>query len=485
MSFLDLAPLLDAHAPEPLSLQLARLLAREILEGRIAPGEGVPSSRNLAERLGLSRHVAMSALRELELEGWVQSRPGSGTYVADPPPASLPRAWGQAPERPSMPEATPFELSNGLEPVSTLAASALDLSEDVPDARLAPKEALGRGYRRALQRHGNELLGRGESRGNRLLREELARYLRENRGLRVEAEHLLITRNIPMGLGLVAAALRGEAAVEDPGDPAYREALGAACRLHPVPVDLEGLVPEALEALLTQGPLSLLCVTPRAQVPTGAPLGPARRARLLELARKHDFALAEVDPDLEFAWEHPAPLPMAAEDPEGRVIHLGSLAHLLAPGLGLAYLAAPTSLVDRLARLRQRLEPQGDRVLEWAVADLLRDGDLERHVARSRKIYRERRDAFLEALTQTLGAAFRVHPAPAGLFCWLELPAGLDATAWCARCRCAGLRILPGSRFDAQGRPLPGLRLGFAHLDPEEARRALAILKGALPEHHG
>jgi GntR family transcriptional regulator/MocR family aminotransferase len=485
MPLFDFAIHLDANAPEPLSLQLARLLAREILEGRLLPGAAMPSSRSLAEELNLSRHVAMSAVRELELEGWVQSHPGSGTYVAEHPPTAIPRAWGRLPERPPLPEAPPFELSSQLRPVSTLASSMLELSDGFPDARLAPKEALARGYRRALQRHGDDLLGLGESRGNRSLREALAQYLRENRGLRITPENLLITRGTPMGLGLVAAALAGDAAVENPGDPAAWEALRPYCRLHPVSVDGEGLVPEALEELLDRQPISLLCVTPQRHFPTTVALATPRRARLMELARIHDFAVVEVDSDLEYAWDAAPRLPLAAEDPEGRVIHLGSLAHLLAPGLGLGYLVAPSALVDRLARLRQRLDIQGDRVLEWSVADLLRDGDLERHLARARRVYRERRDAFLDGLREELGpeseGGFRFPPPEGGLACWVELPPGLDAEAWCSACQRASLKVHPGSRYEFSGRPLSGLRLGFAHLEPEEARRALGLLGRALP----
>ncbi len=485
MSFLDLASRLDPDAPEPLALQLVRLLAREILEGRIPPGAAMPSSRILAEELGISRHVAMSALRELELEGWVLSRPGSGTYAADTPPTALPATWGRLPERPTMPAAPPFELSSQLQPVSTLASSMLDLSDGFPDARLAPKEALARGYRRALQRHGDDLLGLGETRGNRALREGLAQYLRENRGLQVTPENLLITRGTAMGLSLVASALGGHAAVEDPGDPAAWEALRTAgCQLHPVAVDSQGLVSAALEDLLTRQAITLLCLTPQRHFPTTVALSPERRTRLMELAHLRDFALVEVDPDLEFAWEGPARLPLAAEDPEGRVIHLGSLSHLLAPGLGLGYLVAPSALVDRLARLRQRLDLQGDRVLEWAVADLIRDGDLERHLARARKIYRERRDAFAERLREELGPAlgegFEVTVPEGGLACWVKLPPSLDVRPWCAACLKAGVKLHPGSRYDFRGQPLPGLRLGFAQLEPGEARKALRILRRAL-----
>jgi len=476
MPFPDLAARLDAGAPEPLALQLVRLLAREIRDGGMAPGAAMPSSRALAEELGISRHVAMSALRELEMEGWVLSRPGSGTYVSGTPPGELPRGWGALADPAAMPEDPPFELSSQLRPVSAMASTLLDLSDGFPDARLAPKEALARGYRRALQRHGDDLLGRGEPQGNPLLREQLALHLRDSRGLNVRAENLLITRGIPMALTLIAQALGGHAAVENPGQPQAWEALRAAgCSLHPVRADVGGLVPEALAELLAHQPIAFLHLSPRRHFPTTAPLSPERRARVMELARIHRFARVEDDPDGDLAWTAAA-LPLAAEDPEGRVIHLGSLSQVLAPGLGLGYLVAPSGLIDRLARVRQRLDLQGDHVLEWAVADVMRDGDLVRHLARSRKIYRERRDAFARALQAGLGPGFEVVPPGSGLACWVKTPPGLPLEPWCSRCLLAGVKLLPGSHFEFHGLPLQGLRLGFGHLEEAEAHKALAIL---------
>jgi len=481
MPFLDLSSRMDSDAAEPLSLQLARLLAAEILGGHLAPGEALPSSRSLAQDLGLSRHLVMSALWELQMEGWVESRQGSGTFVADHPPSIFPRAWGKGPELSLIPEHPAFDLPSQLRPVSTLAATMLDLSEGCPDARLAPKEALAKGYRRAMQRHGDNLLGRGESRGNQTLREQLASHLQHARGLRAEAGNLLITRGTPMSLTLIAQALAAEGghiAVEDPGNPEAWEALRSSrATLHPVPVDARGLIPEALEALAKSCSLALVYLSPRRHFPTTVPLEASRREAVMALARRHGFALVEDDPDAELGWEGPQSLPMAARDPEGQVIHLGSLSQLLAPSLGLAYLVGPAALVDRLARLRRRMDVQGDRVLEWAVADLIRDGDWERHLARSRRVLRQRREAFVQGVNEVLGEGFEVTPCGGGQACWVRIPADLDMAAWATACLGAGVRILPGSHHDFHGRELAGLRLGFAHLEPVEARQALGILR--------
>jgi len=482
MAFSDLFDRLDPRASEPLALQLARLLAAEIGRGRLAPGETLPSSRALAQSLGLSRHIVMSALWELEMEGWTVSRHGSGTYVADVLPATFPASWGSRPAPQTPPQEAPFELSSQLRPVSTLASGLLDLSEGYPDARMAPREAMARGYQRALQRHGDDLLGKGEPRGNRTLREELAVHLRKFRGLNIQADNLLITRGTPMSLTILAQAMgRGDVAVEVPGDPVVREALEhTGMRLHSLPVDGEGVRPEALEFLALEHSLAFVHLTPRRQVPTTVALSLCRREQVVGLARAHGFAIVEEDSDAELTFAGESTLPMAAAFPEGHVIHLGSISQLIAPGLCMAYLVAPADLVDRLARLKQRMNTQGDRVLEWAMADLIRDGDLERHLARARKVLKQRRDALEHWVEEFLGPGFRLRASDGGQACWVETPPGLDLAAWAEACQIGGVKFHPPALFGFGGQVPPGIRLGFAHLEAGEIRAALATMRREL-----
>ncbi len=477
---------LDPAAREPLVLQIVRALAGAIQEGRLRPGEALPGSRALAEALGVHRNTVLAALWELRAEGWLEGRVGSGTFVAPSPPHRLPKAWGPGLPPPSPPPAAPgFDLPSTQGPAALPAAAPLQVAEGLPDVRLAPTEAMARNYQRALRLHGPELLLHGEPKGNQGLRRALAEHLGEHRGLAVDPEQILVTRGGRMAAGLVASALfrkGGLVAVEDPGKRPAWEALqqAAPVRLRALPVDGGGLSTEALEALLEREPVGLLHLTPRHQFPTTVALAPERRARVMELARKHRFAILEDDYDFEYHYEGAPPLPLAAQDPTGQVIHVGSLSKMLAPGLRLGFLVAPSSLVDRLARVRARLDTQGDRVLEWATADLLRDGDLDRHLRRVRKIYRERRDRLAEGLARTLGprAAFDV-PA-GGLAFWLRAAGDLDVEAWARRCQERGLYFHPGRHFSFRGEALPATRLGFAMLDDAQMEDVCARLRAGL-----
>jgi GntR family transcriptional regulator / MocR family aminotransferase len=485
MHFRDLQPQLDPESSEPLAFQLAGLLAREIQAGRLVPGEMLPGSRVLSENLGFSRYVAMAALKELVKQGWATSLPNSGTYVSQTLPSHLPHSWGVHPDPGSIPSRPAFDLPSHLQPVSSLAAESMDLSDGLPDTRLAPKLALGKGYQRALKRHGDRLLGRGEPRGNLALREALCGYLEDHRGIRAEAENVLIVRDLPMPHLLIASALLpkgGTIAVEDPGNPILQEALEAVPGAHliPLPVDEGGLQLSALEDLCSSRKLNFLCISTQHQVPTACSLEPARRQPLLDLAKKYGFAILEEDPEFEYYGPAGPLLPLASHDLEGRVIYSGSFSQLLAPGLGLGFLVAPKALVDRLARLRQNLGAQGDRVMEWALADLIRDGDFGRHLARARPIYRERREHLPELLKEILGEAFRVMPSAGGLSAWVHCPVDLNLEAWTEACRVEGVKIRPGRHYDFHGGHLPFFHLGFGGFEPQEMKLALQRMRKAL-----
>lgn len=481
----DLKPRLDADSPEPLISQLVRLLASEIRGGRLEPGSAIPGARTLSKELGVTRHVAESALQELVLEGWAVSRDRSGTYVSENIPTE---AWGALPESPTgIPHQPAFDLSSRIQPASSMAANVLDLSEGLPDARLARQSVFARGYLRAVRRHGDELLGKGEPRGNLLLREHLAKYLGDHRGLRAKAENLFISRGTPMSLRLITSTLLtdgGHIAVENPGNRVVWETLRSVpgLHLHPVPVDQDGLDVDALEILLKRQKLDLVHVSPQYQFPTTAMLSEERRTKLLELARRHAFAILEDDPELEYYGSTGPCLPLASQDTEGRVIHLGSLSQLLAPGLCLGFMVAPKAVVDRMARVRQHLDIQGDRVVEWAVADYIRDGDFERHLARVRQIYTDRRQEFLRLLDSELGSVLEARTPSGGLGCWIHLVGDLDLDAWSLACRQAGVKFHPGRHYEFQDQSIPYLRLGFGALKTSEIHRALHCMRESMEQ---
>ncbi|MBL0212147.1 MAG: PLP-dependent aminotransferase family protein [Holophagaceae bacterium] len=474
----DLHLQLDPDSPAPLYLQVASSLEDAIRHGRILPGMALPSVRELAKRLGVHRNTVLAALSELQAQGWVDTRERAGVFVND----QLPQPQGKLLEG-GPPTAPGFDLPSRFLPMTDPLPQEMDLSEPRADVRMAPTEAMAKAYPRAVRRKGAELLGGEEYKGQLRLRQSLAAHLGEQRGLSVDPKRILITRGTGMALNLVAQALVGsegaDAAMEDPGDPLVRGLLKGTpgLRLHALPVDEGGARIDSLLALLERVPLKFLVLSPQCQLPTGVALAQPRRAKLLELAQAHRVALIELDPEYDHHFGSGLPpRPLAAEDSSGQVVYIGSLSRVLAPGLHSAYLTAPGLLVDRLAKIRQRMDWQGDRVLEWALSELFLDGDFNRHLRKLRKVGLERRDALLEALGAHCGDCLSSFPSEMGMGLWVEGkgrladPASFDA--WIRMCRDLGLKLRQGSTFDHEGRPKAATRIAFTAFEPEELRNA-------------
>ncbi len=462
----------ESHLPPSRRLVLA--VERAIEEGRLRPGSQLPGSRVLAERLGMNRNTVIAALRALEAEGWLVSEANRGTFVADPPPVRRPDPEPALAASASSPN---FDLPSRLNPLSPQDPDAIALADGLPDPALFPAAELAKAYQRGLQRHGDRLLHSAEPMGNGLLRETLAQWLREQRGLPVLPGQILVTRGTRMALSLLGRAILREGSVlgvECPGNRPAWEALLPAPKVEfrPIPVDQAGLDLEALERILSEESLRALYLTPRRQNPTGRVLAPERRRRLLELASAHRIALIEEDLDADIAYEEDPVPPLAGEAGGRQVIYLGSLSRLMAPGLRLGFIVAPQPLVERLARLQQRLAWQGDGVLEWAVADLIRDGILARHLRRVKKVYQERRDHLLARLEPHRGARLRFEKPAGGLALWVEGAEGVDLEGWVRAARALGLVLHPPSHFRLQG-PGNGTRIAFSQADTARLDQAM------------
>ncbi|HJW33182.1 MAG TPA: PLP-dependent aminotransferase family protein [Holophagaceae bacterium] len=465
---------LEANATEPLFLQIARGIAGDVRRGRLKPGDPLPGSRTLAGELGVHRNTVLAALRELEAEGWIEAE------------ARITRVARNLPAQPKVEPLPKSGLGFDLLPPPAPTELAppgwkgLDLAGGLPDPRLIPVEELGRALRRALKARPT-LLNYGSSLGEPRLRSALASLLSEVRGLACPPEQLMITAGSLQAVDLAARLLirpGDRVGVEDPGYPPVWQTLRAAgAELVPLPVDREGLCVAHLEALL---PLRAIYLTPHHQFPTTVTLSAARRLRLLELARRHRIVLLEDDYDFEFHFEGRPVLPLASGDAGGVVVYMGTLSKILAPGLRLGWVAGPKALVEALAAQRRMGDLHGNRVMEGAVAEFIEEGLLQRHARKMRRVYAERRETLLEALDRHLEGPLDVVPSGGGLSLWARTAPGVDPEAWAARAQAAGVLVIPGRRFDFQGRKIPFLRLGFAALVPKEIREAVRRLKGAL-----
>jgi len=347
-----------------------------------------------------------------------------------------------------------------------------------PDLRLLPLRDLARAYGRVLRRKGRKLSGYGDAGGEARLREALSGWLADTRGVRHVEGGLLVTRGSQMAIYLASRALL------IPGDRVAVEALGyppawAALResgatLVPVPVDGEGIVVDAIP-----DDVRLVYVTPHHQYPTGATLSATRRLRLLAWARERRVAILEDDYDHEFHYDGAPVRPLIAADEAGVVVSVGTLSKAFAPGLRLGWVQAPPAVIERLVALRVVVDRQGDRVTEHAVAELLDDGTLIRHLRRTRRAYAARRRALCALLARDL-PFLEVHVPPGGLALWCRAP-GVDVDAWARAALAEGAWFETHAAYAFDGTPAPWLRLGFAGFDESELAEAVRLLAATVP----
>lgn len=437
----------------PLHLQLAEQLRAAVRDGRLRGGHRLPSTRELARQLVVSRAVTQAAYDQLQAEGWIAGRTGSGTFVSEVVPLRPSAGSGPAPARPET-------------------EHLLTLRPGVP--YVGPQTDAG--WRRAWREVSVQPPPRGydDAAGLPALRAALAEHVGRVRGIGCGPENVLVTNGTTHGLRLLLAAERrpgDQIAIEDPG---YLNAVAAAqdhgLRIVDAPVDADGLRVDTL------GPdLSAVYVTPSHQYPLGGRLPVARRNGLVNWARRTGATVIEDDYDSEFRYDV-APLPALAQLDLDRVVHLGTLAKTLSPALRLGWLVASATVVEKLGAHRERTGDWPAWPMQAALLVMLRDGYLDHVVRRGRRLYAERRNL----VCAVLSPYGEIVGQDAGLHISLLLPHELDDREITAAALAAGVSVAPLSEYRRSTTGRPGLVVGYASPSDRDLRRALDVLVTVL-----
>lgn len=481
---------IDKTSPTPVFVQLSSQLNALIRAGTLLAGQRLPGTRQLADLLGLHRQTVVAAYDDLLAQGWLESRPGSGTFVARHVPDVMPQPISSAQQT----EISPTPLTQPgyafasrpflARPVLTN-TSGLRLDDGFPDSRLAPMDELSRAYRSYFrwgdpQRH----LGYGDTKGHPLLREQLAQHLNETRGLHTTPDNVLITRGSIMGLHLTSQTLLRPGDIVVVGETTWAGAtmnfLQTGATVLTVPVDAFGMDTDALADLCTRQPVRMVYVTPHHHYPTTVTLRADRRVRLLQLAEQYGFAILEDDYDYDFHYLSRPILPLASADQKGMVVYVGSLTKSVAPAFRVGYVVAPTALIDELARLRRIIDRQGDTMLEFAVGQLFKTGEMKRHFRKALRTYHARRDHFCQLLASELSSAVQFQKPDGGMAVWTRFDPAIDMEKFAERAQRAGLFLSSGTSHNPPGQRLNSTRLGFASSTEAELEQAVAVLKRAL-----
>jgi GntR family transcriptional regulator / MocR family aminotransferase len=462
----------------PLHRQLYEVLRRAILDGKLAAGDRLPSSRDLVQDLGMSRNTVVAALSQLAVEGYLLSRVGSGTFVNDSVPKSARR-------RHLAHQNQGAALSQrGRALATTFCADQLEIQPFTPgiaDFNAFPVALWQRLQNKHWRMTYPEMLDYNDSGGYAPLRRAVADYLRIFRSVPLDVEQVIITSGTQQTMELCAHLLADPLDTVWLEDPAYWGAVKAfmatGLKLHPVPVDQHGIAPQAQDEAT---PPRLLYVTPSHQYPTGAVMSLARRHQILALARQHKAWILEDDYDSEFRFSGPPISSLAGLDTDQRVLYMGSFSKVLYPGLKLGYLVVPKGLVAAFKRAHYDLNRPGQMPLQAALAEFIEMGHFASALRRARQSYAERRRCLLAALQPCLGPDAQITGAEQGLHLCLRLPAALDDKALADQMAKLDMTVRPLSAYCLRRRDAKGLVIGYGYARLADIERYGPLLAGTV-----
>jgi len=481
---------LDRAAPEPLHQQLYRQIRDELISGTFNNNSSrLPSSRTLASDLEISRFTVNLAFARLHAEGYLQSRIGSGTFVAEPLPESFlsartakaglhferpPRLSDRVRNIPDQRVGKQFDFGIAGPPGVTFVPAVAALDE-------FPIAVWERLRAEVLAKKGAHLLQCASSRGDPDLRKALASYLCDHRGARCHPDQIIITAGTQQAMMISAMALvnRGEVAwIEDPGFYQARRTFGfAGATVVPRPVDREGIT---IARPSKQRSPKIIYVTPSHQFPLGMTMSLARRTALIDFARSCDAYIFEDDHNSEFRYTGP-PLPcLQGLDNVGRVIYSGTMSKILYPSLRLGYIVAPHQLVEPMIKIRAVIDQHSPAIDQATLARFLTEGFFLSHIKRMRKLYSDRREFFIEQFNNLLSKYFILEIPEAGLHfvAWLRRKADLPLITHV--CNEIGMRPSPLSSCFMKAEAEPALTFGFAAWSRAQIREGLSKFAATL-----
>jgi GntR family transcriptional regulator/MocR family aminotransferase len=463
---------------------LRNALRTEILNGRIPPGRKLPASRELARQYRLSRGTILAALDELQGEGYLEGRRGSGTYVSQILPEHLlpsqqvaEEESGAAQRGPHLSDfatrVRPFRLE--VKPENSAFRTNLPALDLFPTTLWAQLSA-----RRLRTASTRDLLG-CEAQGYLRLRQAIADYAHASRGIQCSAEQIMIVSGVQEGLDLASRLLLNpsdKVLVEDPGYQGAYAVFGAVgARIVSMPLDAEGAAPKEADFRSCR----LVYVTPGHQYPVGMTMSLQRRLQLLAWAKKYNTPIFEDDYDSEFRFSG-RPIPaMQGLDHGGKVIFCGSFNKVMFPSLRLGYLVVPRNLVEVFARTKAMTTRHQSLLDQAVLCDFIEQGHLGRHLRRMRKIYEERFSILREAAEEHLGEYLEIANIEAGLQTIGRLrigpsTEGISAETVAQRAALQDIDVVPLSRYRHTASIPEGLQIGFAAVQEKEIHRGVLKL---------
>jgi len=464
---------LQRHSAQPLFVQLCEQIRQRIVSGQIDTRLRLPASRNLAAQLAISRSTVVTAYEQLVAEGYIEGRRGSGYFVRELAGCDYPGHQARKP-----PTAELADLRRG--------GSALT-HPGYPDNRLFPYRQWARSLARSARLSPQAMIVSESPFGDPHLRQSIANYLADWRGLEIQAQQVMVAAGSVDALEtcIRTLTLPGDViGLENPGYLPLRNLVkNQGMRIEWLAVGENGA--ELPRHSRHKPPPRLAVVTPSQQFPLGGAMPANRRREYQQWANTHDAWIIEDDYDSEFRYAG-RPIPaLASLDGFARTIYIGTFSKVFSVSLRLAYLIMPAALIPDFRQTLSRFGVKAALPCQRALADFIDSGNFYRHIRRVRRIYAERRKLLLELVEQKLSSYARFRDHQAGMQVAIELPSGINDQAIALAAQARGVQVSPLSSHYGGGGAKAGLLLGFCPFDESEIRHNMDVLTSIIEAQAG
>lgn len=491
---MDLAILLDKEIALPLHQQLYEALRQAILTGKLLPGERLPSTRTLAQSLGISRGTVKLGYEQLLSEGYLETEIGSGTFVCQHiSDLSMPVLPSHPPLSGTLPTAGLSQYAQNFvtqSPSMRQDRDPLKHHPSKPDVDFCYWQPAFSHFPlqiwRQLTTHHLQTADRldysADPLGDKALREAIARYLVRSRAVRCNAEQVIIVSGTQQALDLIARLFidpGDRVAIEEPGYLSARRVFQSqGAELLPISVDTSGLMVKQLHS--TANLVKLIYTTPSHQFPTGAILSLPRRLELLAWAQQSGAVIIEDDYDSEYRYgEKPIPA-MQGLDRNDSVIYMGTFSKVLFPALRIGYLVVAPELVKIFAQAKRLLDRHSPLLEQSVLADFIGEGHLERHLRRMRTLYSQRRQALVKSLESRLGEHVTILGNTAGIHLMVQLQTDVSDAEIMVRAAQMGVGLTSAAPFYLKSGRGGQFLLGYANLEAEKIDEGVCRLAQVL-----
>ncbi|SDH87615.1 GntR family transcriptional regulator / MocR family aminotransferase [Chryseobacterium taeanense] len=471
---------IDRSSEVSVYMQISNQLINAIQRGFLPFGTKLPGTRTLSMVLKVHRNTIVSVYDELLAQGWVESFPNKGTFVIGKDqnkPVQIEKIKKNSLENYPGTTGFSFKTSNILDNPFEHSSCEYIFNDGIPDIRLTQVDQYSRIYTSILKRKAHKI-GQYNQDGSEFFKQHLAQYLNLSRGLPISKNNLLITRSTEMSMYIVSEVLLSEGDTVLVGELSYFSVNMIFQRkgvtINSVSMDEDGIKVDEVRKICEKQDIRMLYITPHHHYPTTVALSAKRRLELLKLAQEYGFIILEDDYDYDFHYDKSPILPLASADTKGMVIYIGSFGKSLVPGFRTGFIVAPENVMAEMRKYLGIIDRQGDILMEHVLGEMIAEGEINRYLKKSLKIYKERRDHFSYLLKEYLHEYIDFKIPSGGLAIWTEWKVPVNLMKLSRKCIQDNLFIPKTLLY--QNRNLTAMRLGFGNLGFNEMEKAIEIL---------